>query len=157
MRYVREVGLYDVHPVGQIPLDQWMIIAFVEWWGTEKHTFHLLIGEATITLHHVTILIDLPVSGRAITGPSRNHTKERIHRIFGVLPPNKAIIESSVKLTWMFNTFGPRCWGCRCRALCSHLLLGTYFWLFVCRQIRKWDARDLCLSSIVYICLCNII
>ena len=63
-------------------------------------------GEATITLRDVAIRIDLPVSGRAITGPSSSHTKELIHRMFGVLPPDEAMIGSSVKVTWMLSTFG---------------------------------------------------
>ena len=105
LRYVREAGLYGIHRVGQIPLDRGMITALVERWRPETHTFHLSVGEATITLRDVAILIDLPVSGRAVTGPSPSHTKERIHQMFGVLPPDEAMMGSSVKATWLHNTF----------------------------------------------------
>ena len=83
-----------------------MIIALVERWRPETHTFHLSVGEAIITLRDVAILTDLPVSGRAVTGPTPSHTKERIHRMFGVLPLNEAMVGSSVKAKWMLNTFG---------------------------------------------------
>ena len=105
LRYVREAGLYSIHQVGQIPSDWGMITALVEWCTPETHTFHLSIGEATITLLDVAILTDLPVSGRAVTGPSPSHMKEQTHRMLGVPPPDEAMIGSSVKATWMFNTF----------------------------------------------------
>ena len=67
LRYMREAGLHGIHRVGQIPLDRGIIITLVERCRLETHTFHLSAGEATITLHDVAILTDLPVSGRAIT------------------------------------------------------------------------------------------
>ena len=78
-----------------------MITALVERWRLVTHIFHLSVGKLTITLHDVVILNDLPVSGRAIISPNSSHTRERIHRMFQVLPPNEAMIRSSVKLTWM--------------------------------------------------------
>ena len=81
---MREADLYGIHRVGEIPLDRGMITALVERWRPETHTFHLSEGEATITLRDVAILIDLPVSGRAVTSPSPRHTKERIHRMFSL-------------------------------------------------------------------------
>ena len=106
LRYMREADLYGIHRVGEIPLDRGMITALVERWRPETHTFHLSVGEAIITLRDVAILTDLPVSGRAVTGPTPSHTKERIHRMFGVLPLNEAMVGSSVKAKWMLNTFG---------------------------------------------------
>ena len=47
-----------------------LIIALLEWWIPETHTFHLPNGEFTITLEDVSMLLGLPVDGKAVNGPS---------------------------------------------------------------------------------------
>ena len=47
---VRLLSPEDLHLVPAIQLDHALIIAFVERWRLETHTFHLQYGEMTITL-----------------------------------------------------------------------------------------------------------
>ncbi|CAI0525863.1 unnamed protein product [Linum tenue] len=47
-------------------LDNNLLTTFVERWRRETHTFHLLEGEATITLKDIALLTDLSINGEAI-------------------------------------------------------------------------------------------
>ncbi|CAL1384101.1 unnamed protein product [Linum trigynum] len=49
-------------------LDNNMLTTLVERWRRETHTFHLLKGEAMITLKDITLITDLPINGEAIIG-----------------------------------------------------------------------------------------
>ena len=53
--YLRQAGFYGLSQVGFFQLDHHLITAMVERWRSETHTFHLPIGEATITLEDVAI------------------------------------------------------------------------------------------------------
>jgi Plant mobile domain len=65
-KYVMKAGLYGVHQIGHIPTDHALISALVERWRQETHTFHFPVGEMTITLQDVAILLGLRVDGDAI-------------------------------------------------------------------------------------------
>ena len=67
LQYVLRAGFYGVHRLGPICLDHALITTLVERWRPETHTFHLLIGEASITLQDVAILLGLPIDGAPIT------------------------------------------------------------------------------------------
>ena len=53
---------------GGCKLDLQLIIALVERWRPETHTFHLPYGKCTITLKDVTLQLDLSVDGPVVTG-----------------------------------------------------------------------------------------
>ena len=61
-------GFYGVCRVGWIRYDQALISALVERWRQETHTFHLPVGEATVTLEDVAILWGLPIDGEPVIG-----------------------------------------------------------------------------------------
>ena len=68
---MRLIGLEGLHLVPSIQLDHALIIAFVERWCLETHTFHLPHGEMTITLQDVEVIIGLPIEGEAMVGPTK--------------------------------------------------------------------------------------
>ena len=67
-RYVMQSGFYGVYHVGHISLDWPLITSLVERWQPETHTFHLPIGEMTITLQDVAMILGLRIHGPPITG-----------------------------------------------------------------------------------------
>ncbi|XP_071728302.1 serine/threonine-protein phosphatase 7 long form homolog [Rutidosis leptorrhynchoides] len=61
--YLDNVGLGLVCKLGKQRLDWSFVTAMIERWCPETHTFHLPIGEATVTLQDVQVLFGLPIDG----------------------------------------------------------------------------------------------
>ena len=47
-------------------VDRALLSALVDRWQPETHTFHLLVGEMTVTLQDASYLLGLPHVGRAV-------------------------------------------------------------------------------------------
>ena len=54
--------------ISNCTIDSKFILAMLERWRPETHTFHLPIGECTITLEDVYMLLGLPIDGKAVNG-----------------------------------------------------------------------------------------
>nr|XP_016435031.1 PREDICTED: uncharacterized protein LOC107761321 [Nicotiana tabacum] len=57
------MDFYRIIEIGRLQFDWALITDMIERWRPEIHTFHLHIGEATITLEDVKVLFGLPVNG----------------------------------------------------------------------------------------------
>ena len=68
LQYVEYAGFGGFHRMTFVPLDRALITALVERWRQETHSFHLPVGEATVTLRDVAILTRLPIHGTIVTG-----------------------------------------------------------------------------------------
>lgn len=64
---LRQVGLYYIAHFLEVTTNRAMIIALVERWHSKTCSFHLLIGEASITLEDVWHNLHIPISGRQVT------------------------------------------------------------------------------------------
>lgn len=111
LEHVRAAGFYGIHRlVARLQLDRALICALVERWREETHTFHLTVGEATITLQDVAVLTGLRINGPAVTGTTGVNWAREVARLLGILPvPDEHIrkpIEGSViKLKWLKHHF----------------------------------------------------
>ena len=83
-------------------VDRALLLALVDRWRPETHTFHLPVGEMAVTLQDVSMLLGLPHDGQAVAaravGP---HWRQEILEWFaGVIepaedePPQKEFIEN---------------------------------------------------------------
>ncbi|KAK9169295.1 hypothetical protein Syun_001435 [Stephania yunnanensis] len=66
--YLEEAGFYGTTRIGFIGIDWHLVTALVERWRPKTHTIHFPVGEMTITLQHVQIILGLPVDGLPLTG-----------------------------------------------------------------------------------------
>ncbi|CAN1144602.1 Serine/threonine-protein phosphatase 7 long form homolog, partial [Linum perenne] len=69
-----------------------LVTALLERWRPETNTFHLVQGEATITLEDVEILTGLPTQGLPVlVAPDERSTISICEQWLGVQPPPRAI------------------------------------------------------------------
>ncbi|CAN0899468.1 Serine/threonine-protein phosphatase 7 long form homolog [Linum grandiflorum] len=99
--YLIQSGFYEFHKLGFIPLDWPLLTALVERWRQETHTFHFPVGESTITLQDVAVLLGLRVHGPAVTGKSDLPWGDLCEELLGVRPDPGVLHGSTVKLSWL--------------------------------------------------------
>ena len=66
--YMICAGFYCVYRLGHIMIDWLLITSLVERWRPETYTFHFPVGEMTITLQDVAIILGLRIDGPAVNG-----------------------------------------------------------------------------------------
>ncbi|KAL5166664.1 Protein MAIN-LIKE 1 [Glycine soja] len=59
---VKGSSLFPLTTCSYQTIDKGLLLAFAERWHREKNTFHLLMGEMTITLDDVASLLDIPIT-----------------------------------------------------------------------------------------------
>ena len=64
-------------------IDHRLITSFVERWRPETDSFHLSIGEFTVTLQDVSCLWGLPITGRPVVGPSDEGLMQLVDNCLG--------------------------------------------------------------------------
>ncbi|KAL0346178.1 UNVERIFIED_CONTAM: protein MAIN-LIKE 2 [Sesamum radiatum] len=109
---VKRAGFGYLRLIPAISLDNPLISALVERWRRETNTFHMTVGEMTVSLEDVAYLLGLPIDGKPILGTSGG----------------------MVKLSWLKETFS-ECpedasvedIECRTRAYLLYLVGSTIF------------------------------
>ncbi|CAN1325886.1 Protein MAIN-LIKE 2 [Linum perenne] len=98
--------LLGVHVVlGHTPCKE-LVMALIERWQPETNTFHLVPGEATITLEDMEVLTGLPTTGRPlIVSPDERPVTDICEQWLGVQPPPNAIQGRTVRVSWVKRLF----------------------------------------------------
>ncbi|CAN1777999.1 Serine/threonine-protein phosphatase 7 long form homolog [Linum perenne] len=104
--FLRECGLYTVVSLlGQSPCKE-LVTALLERWRPETNTFHLLQGEATITLEDVEVLTGLPTRGRPVSvGYDARAADVICQELLGATPPPTRFTGHQVKISWVKEQF----------------------------------------------------
>uniref|UniRef100_A0A8I6XQP4 Aminotransferase-like plant mobile domain-containing protein n=1 Tax=Hordeum vulgare subsp. vulgare TaxID=112509 RepID=A0A8I6XQP4_HORVV len=70
-------------------LNSMAITALTDRWRPETHSFHLALGEMTITLEDIAMISRLPIEGMALTGKVNSEGwRQRVAGLVGVEPPS---------------------------------------------------------------------
>jgi Plant mobile domain len=80
---LKKLGLYQQALITHIKTDPRFMIALVERWRPETHTFHLLVGVVIVIMQDVSYLWGLPISGPSMVGRSDRGTERLIQDAFG--------------------------------------------------------------------------
>uniref|UniRef100_A0A2P2KBW6 Uncharacterized protein LOC105644300 isoform X1 n=1 Tax=Rhizophora mucronata TaxID=61149 RepID=A0A2P2KBW6_RHIMU len=102
---VEKAGFQYLRILPSISLDNPLISALVERWRKETNTFHLKIGEMTITLKDVALLLGLPIDGEPVLGVTYTSCKSICERYLGRVPEAGYKSGGMVKLSWLKEFF----------------------------------------------------
>ncbi|CAN1138084.1 Protein MAIN-LIKE 2, partial [Linum perenne] len=104
--FLRECRLLPVvRLLGSTPCKE-LVTALIERWRPETNTFHLIHGEATITLEDVEVLTGLPTDGVPVTVAVDIRPPSVIcEELLGVQPPARSCTGQSVKISWVKGMF----------------------------------------------------
>ena len=107
---LQRTGFYGVARVSSLQLDWSLVSALVERWRPETHSFHLSMGDVTITLQDVVVLLGLPVDGRALIcdvspGPDMSW-RGYVESIFGHAPDVERFNGARLQLSF-FSSITP--------------------------------------------------
>lgn len=104
-RFVIQSGFYGAYRIGFIQIDWPLVTALVERWRQETHTFHFTVGESTVTLQDVAVLLGLRISGHVVTGNGDLQWDDLCEELLGVRPDRSVLHGSALKLSWLRSHF----------------------------------------------------
>ncbi|XP_027908580.1 protein MAIN-LIKE 2-like [Vigna unguiculata] len=99
---VEKAGFGYLRLLPAMSLDNALIAALVERWRRETNTFHLTVGELTITLEDVSLLLGLAIDGEPVIGPI-SAPSSVCEKLLGRVPED--LNGGMVKLTWLKEFF----------------------------------------------------
>ncbi|KAL3841287.1 hypothetical protein ACJIZ3_025878 [Penstemon smallii] len=102
---VKKAGFGYLRLIPAISLDNPLISALVERWRKETNTFHMTVGEMTITLEDVAYLLGLPIDGEAVIGVTYTTCDSVCYKYLGKAPDSGYTSGGMVKLSWLKEAF----------------------------------------------------
>ncbi|KAG5027217.1 hypothetical protein GYH30_022985 [Glycine max] len=105
---VDKAGFGYLRSIPAISLDNPLISALVERWRRETNTFHLNVGEMTVTLKDVALLLGLAIDGEPVIGITYTACSSVCEKYLGRSPESGYTSGGMVKLSWLKEFFS-RC------------------------------------------------
>ncbi|GAB4824809.1 hypothetical protein Ancab_040321 [Ancistrocladus abbreviatus] len=102
---IEKAGFKYLRCIPAISLDNPLISALVERWRRETNTFHLNVGEMTVTLEDVAYLLGLAIDGEPVIGVTYTSCDSVCERFLGRAPDPGYTTGGMVKLSWLKECF----------------------------------------------------
>ena len=98
-------GFGHVLKVSNMEINHLMVTTLCERWRTETHTFHMPLGETTVTLEDVSLELGVPIDGEPVTDGSSGNLLQLCQDLLGDIPPENMITGNHIKLSWLNSRF----------------------------------------------------
>ncbi|KAF1882120.1 hypothetical protein Lal_00038764 [Lupinus albus] len=105
LQVIRNTAFGRILDIGRAEINNHLVTALVERWRPETHTFHLPIGECTVTLEDVAYQLGLPIDGNIVTGPTNMDWNVVCHNLLGAVPNERQIVGQCIQMSWLDSTF----------------------------------------------------
>eukprot|EP00261_Vitis_vinifera_P024580 XP_010656950.1 PREDICTED: serine/threonine-protein phosphatase 7 long form homolog isoform X2 [Vitis vinifera] len=105
LELVHKAGFGYLRLIPAISLDNPLISALVERWRRETNTFHLNVGEMTVTLEDVAYLLGLAIDGEPVMGVTYTTCDTVCEKLLGKAPDSGYTSGGMVKLSWLKESF----------------------------------------------------
>ncbi|KAL1191812.1 Protein MAIN-LIKE 2 [Cardamine amara subsp. amara] len=102
---VERAGFGYLRRIPAISLDNPLISALVERWRRETNTFHFTVGEMTVTLEDIALLLGLGIDGKPVIGVTYTTCSAVCERYLGLAPDSNYASGGMVKLSWLKEYF----------------------------------------------------
>ncbi|PKI62857.1 hypothetical protein CRG98_016694 [Punica granatum] len=102
---VEKAGFGHLRLIPAISLDNPLISALVERWRRETNTFHFNVGEMTVTLKDVALLLGLAIDGDPVIGITYTSCNAVCEKFLGKAPEPGYASGGMVKLSWLKEFF----------------------------------------------------
>ncbi|XP_044492827.1 protein MAIN-LIKE 2-like [Mangifera indica] len=102
---VEKAGFGYLRKIPAISLDNPLISALVERWRRETNTFHFIVGEMTVTLQDVALMLGLAIDGKPVIGVTHTTCSSICHKYLGKAPDSNHASGGMVKLSWLKEYF----------------------------------------------------
>ncbi|XP_019455030.1 PREDICTED: serine/threonine-protein phosphatase 7 long form homolog [Lupinus angustifolius] len=105
LQVIRTTAFGNLLTLGPAEINNHLLLALIERWRPETHTFHFTCGEATITLEDVAYQLGIPIEVEVITGVTSMDWEDICMQLLGAVPAGNELMGQRVKLTWLERTF----------------------------------------------------
>ncbi|XP_061369171.1 serine/threonine-protein phosphatase 7 long form homolog [Gastrolobium bilobum] len=101
--YLQQAGFYHIARLRNHEIDHHLISALAERWRPETRTFHMSMGEVTITLEDVHHLLGLPTDGEVVSVRVGGHPfSQMVGDFLGVQPGrSRDLYKNQISLTFL--------------------------------------------------------
>jgi hypothetical protein len=101
--FIRRVGFLPLARLiidGLLMMDSTALMALVDQWRPETHTFHLSRGETTVTLQDITMILGLPINDTSVCGTvSPGGWRDSVRAAIDLRPPDVPTDQKDKKTT----------------------------------------------------------
>ena len=101
--YVIRLGFYGIYHMCHIMINWPLITSLVERWRLETYTFHVPVGEMTITLQDVATILGFYIHGSSITRTCVFDVVKLCRELLNVIPPSNALKGSTISIRWLYG------------------------------------------------------
>ena len=105
IEYVRRAGFFTISQLRWVRPDWPLLTALIERWRSETSTIHLKIGEMTLTLQNVMVLLGLLINDPPVLGTDDKDWAEECERLLDRESLLTAMKGGALKLKWVRQQF----------------------------------------------------